>query len=169
LLARTAATARAVLPRLPFRNKSFDVVTCVSVLEHLPEDLSKVIPELERIAGKRVIVTFDVAFGPLARVGLSAIELNAFAKRIGRELTFPDDPLTPTGEERDAHGPHLTVCLFSLDLSEGPQREFRLTRRERILVRMHRLVQREVRWLAGARALARKRSRDSLTRRDFRT
>jgi SAM-dependent methyltransferase len=41
--------------RLPFRSKSFDVVTCFHTLEHV-RDLSRAVGELRRVARKQVIV-----------------------------------------------------------------------------------------------------------------
>ncbi|HJQ37898.1 MAG TPA: class I SAM-dependent methyltransferase [Thermoanaerobaculia bacterium] len=46
---------RAVAERLPFRNKSFDVVTCFHTLEHT-RDLPRAIAELRRVARKQLIV-----------------------------------------------------------------------------------------------------------------
>lgn len=43
---------------LPFQNESFDMVTCLEVLEHLPrEDFRKGILELQRVSRKHIIVT----------------------------------------------------------------------------------------------------------------
>jgi hypothetical protein len=43
---------------LPFRNESFDLVTCLEVLEHLPhEEFKKGISELQRICRKYIIIT----------------------------------------------------------------------------------------------------------------
>jgi 2-polyprenyl-3-methyl-5-hydroxy-6-metoxy-1,4-benzoquinol methylase len=41
---------------LIFKDNSFDTVTCLEVIEHLP-DIGKVINELERIARKRIIIS----------------------------------------------------------------------------------------------------------------
>ena len=43
---------------LPFKNESFDIVSCLELLEHLPsDDFKKGICELERISRKYLIVT----------------------------------------------------------------------------------------------------------------
>jgi ubiquinone/menaquinone biosynthesis C-methylase UbiE len=43
---------------LPFKNKEFEIVTCVEVVEHLQKsDALNLIKECERIAKKRVIIT----------------------------------------------------------------------------------------------------------------
>ena len=43
---------------LPFENESFDAVTCLEVLEHLPqEDFRKGILELQRVSRKHIIIT----------------------------------------------------------------------------------------------------------------
>ena len=44
----------AMAERLPFRSKSFDVVTCFHTLEHT-RDLGRAIAELQRVARKQVI------------------------------------------------------------------------------------------------------------------
>lgn len=47
--------------KLPFDDRSFDVVLCLQVIEHLPkEDGYAVIKELERIAKRQVIVSMPV-------------------------------------------------------------------------------------------------------------
>lgn len=44
---------------IPFKDNSFDVVTCVDVFEHMPrEDRRQVLSEIVRIAKRRVLVTF---------------------------------------------------------------------------------------------------------------
>jgi len=43
---------------LPFRDKNFDLVTCLEVLEHLPQkDFEKGILELQRVSKKYIIIT----------------------------------------------------------------------------------------------------------------
>ncbi|MFA5050683.1 MAG: class I SAM-dependent methyltransferase [Patescibacteria group bacterium] len=43
---------------LPFADNSFDLVTCLEVLEHLPqEDLKKGISELQRVSKKYILIT----------------------------------------------------------------------------------------------------------------
>jgi len=44
--------------KLPFEDQSFDLVTCLEVLEHLPqEDFEKGISELQRVSKKYIIIT----------------------------------------------------------------------------------------------------------------
>lgn len=46
------------IANLPFRNKSFDLVTCLEVLEHIPEKFfQKALQELQRVSKKYIIVT----------------------------------------------------------------------------------------------------------------
>ena len=45
----------AIAERLPFRDKSFDVVTCFHTLEHT-RDLPRAIAELRRVARRQLIV-----------------------------------------------------------------------------------------------------------------
>ena len=46
------------LPNLPFEKKSFDIVVCADVLEHVPKELREsMIAEMIRIASKRVYIT----------------------------------------------------------------------------------------------------------------
>lgn len=131
---------RAALPSLPFRDKSFDIVLCVSVLEHLSSPLSEVFAELARVARSRVLMTFDLAFGPLAKVGLSRIELRALEKMAGVAATFPPDLLRPTTEERLFTGPHVGVCLLAVDVGSATPR-VSLGFAERAFIRVHRTLQ----------------------------
>ena len=49
---------RAVLPKLPFPDKSIDVVTCFEVLEHIhPNDVANSLKELARVARKHIVVS----------------------------------------------------------------------------------------------------------------
>jgi SAM-dependent methyltransferase len=49
---------KAVLPKLPFPDKSIDVVTCFEVLEHIhPNDLENSIKELARVARRTIVVS----------------------------------------------------------------------------------------------------------------
>lgn len=46
------------IANLPFGNNSFDLVTCLEVLEHLPqEDFEKGILELQRVSKKNILIT----------------------------------------------------------------------------------------------------------------
>lgn len=43
---------------LPFKSASFDLVTCLEVLEHLPSDVfEKALPELQRVSKKYIIIS----------------------------------------------------------------------------------------------------------------
>lgn len=47
--------------KLPFKNNSFDVVCSIDVLEHLPKkDRARFVKELERVAKKRIIMSFPI-------------------------------------------------------------------------------------------------------------
>jgi len=49
---------QGVIDSLPFKNNSFDLVTCLEVLEHLPEeDFKKGILELQRVSKKYILIT----------------------------------------------------------------------------------------------------------------
>jgi hypothetical protein len=49
---------RAVLPELPYPDKSFDIVTCFEVIEHLlPADVMPALRELRRVAKDRIIIS----------------------------------------------------------------------------------------------------------------
>ncbi|MFZ5433540.1 MAG: class I SAM-dependent methyltransferase [Calditrichota bacterium] len=51
---------------LPFRDRSFDVVICIEVLEHIPEsERRRVVSEMIRVARQKVIITHP--YGRLAR------------------------------------------------------------------------------------------------------
>lgn len=46
------------IDRLPFPDDSFDVVTCMEVLEHLPDEVfAKAIPELRRVCRGQLVIT----------------------------------------------------------------------------------------------------------------
>jgi SAM-dependent methyltransferase len=74
------------LTTLPFRPRSFDVVTCVSVLEHMPPDTRAMgVQEMARVLkpGGRLILTYDRHERDLTRelieaCGLDAVELTCF-------------------------------------------------------------------------------------------
>jgi hypothetical protein len=52
---------RAVLPNIPFRDKSFQVVSLIEVIEHLiPEDLESSLKELERLASNHILISASV-------------------------------------------------------------------------------------------------------------
>lgn len=56
---------RADVRQLPFREKSFDVVICLQVIEHLSRpDAERLLERLERVARRQVIVTTPVGYMP---------------------------------------------------------------------------------------------------------
>ena len=73
---------RASATRLPFRDRSWDVVICIDVLEHLaPEDRILAIQEVLRVARRMAILAFPC--GPRARAADDAM-FHAYA-RAGKE------------------------------------------------------------------------------------
>jgi len=49
---------KGTITNLPFKDKSFDLVTCLEVLEHLPQDdFKKGILELQRVSKRYIIIT----------------------------------------------------------------------------------------------------------------
>ncbi len=135
------ALVKAGLPRLPFRDEAFDAVVCISVLEHLDLSLAACLREFFRLARRRVVLTFDLALGPLSFVGLSTWELRALARMVGPPVRLPPDPLVPTGGERAGLGHQLGVALLSMTRESGRWPELRLPPLARPLVRLHRLSQ----------------------------
>jgi len=142
---------RAALPHLPFRDGAFDVVSCISVLEHLKGFFDEYLDELCRVARRRVVLTFDAAFGPFSLTGLSPCELRAFAKMLGKSLVRPTDRLGPSGVERRILGPHLGVCMVYIDRPEGGWRHLRLSRGRRFLIRLYRATHGEYMRKTGLR------------------
>ncbi len=143
-------SVRAALPCLPFRRESFDVVSCVSVLEHLPGNLGKYMSELCRVARQKVILTFDLALGIQPRAGLSQVELNAMARMVGIAISRPHDLLTPSGVEEEMFGSNLGVCLLCLEKQGGAWPTLRMNLGEELLTFAHRSVrmfgQNKIRW-----------------------
>src|SRR6185312_6138806 len=62
----TAAQVLGSVDALPFAARSFDVVTCIEVLEHLP-DPGAAVRELARVARRAIVVS--VPYEPWFRVG----------------------------------------------------------------------------------------------------
>ena len=143
-------TVRAVaaLPRLPFKDASFDIVCCISVLEHLPLDIGLHFAELCRVARRKVIITFDVALSPLAVLGLSSVELKALSRALGKRIVFPKEMLKPAEPERRICVIELGVCMMAVEKTGGAWPSVRLSEFERRLVRLHRKVQK---WAGKAR------------------
>jgi len=57
------SVVQAVLPDLPFRERSVDAVTLLQVVEHLPKDVgSNLIVEAERLARRKIIITTPNGF-----------------------------------------------------------------------------------------------------------
>jgi ubiquinone/menaquinone biosynthesis C-methylase UbiE len=72
----TFGVEQALITALPFDDKSFDVVTCIDVLEHLLED--DIVPglkELERVARKTILVS-----AATYHTSLDGIELHPSAR-----------------------------------------------------------------------------------------
>lgn len=62
----SAARVLASVDALPFASRSFDVVTCLEVLEHL-DDPARAVRELARVAKRAVVVS--VPYEPWFRIG----------------------------------------------------------------------------------------------------
>jgi SAM-dependent methyltransferase len=96
-LSSTRATVRADLCGLPFPDRSFDLVVCFHVLEHIPDDRSAA-RELRRVlrsGGEAlVVVPFDA----------------------GRAETF-EDPTTPPEDRERLYGQSDHVRIYGADVS----------------------------------------------------
>jgi len=67
----------ADIRNLPFRNKSFDGILCLHVLEHLTKNCAKnVLMNLEKVARKQVIITTPMGFLPRGEVGGVTFEVH---------------------------------------------------------------------------------------------
>ncbi len=135
---------KAGLPTLPFRDDSFDVVTCISVFEHLGTDIPGYFAELCRVARKSVVLTFDIAFGPLATSGLANSELKSLSRMVASPLIFPDDPLVPSKIEKGMWAKQIGVCLLGLDRPENGWPAVPMSNAQRAMIRIHRAVQKRV-------------------------
>jgi GT2 family glycosyltransferase/SAM-dependent methyltransferase len=66
---------RASAHKIPFKERTFDVVLCVEVLEHLPRrNGSGLLEEIERVASKRVVLSTPNGFSPRAKNELKGLE-----------------------------------------------------------------------------------------------
>jgi len=82
---------RAGLPELPFRDKSFDLLLCLEVLEHIAEaSYAASLRELERLAGRYIIIgvpyrenllTKQVLCGSCGRVSHADCHVRAYTRR----------------------------------------------------------------------------------------
>jgi len=144
---------RAALPHLPFSDRAFDVVCCVSVLEHLAVPLEKSVAEFLRLARRRLLLTFDLALSPFAKLGLSRVELRALETFAGVRAQWPAKPLQATPAERSLTGRGVTVCLVALDVDGEGSSPPRLSGLGRATVRIQRAAQRGLRAASSARGL----------------
>jgi SAM-dependent methyltransferase len=91
--------------RLPFPDASFDLVTCVSVMEHMPPDTrTRGVREMARVLkpGGQLLLTYDLQERDLTRELVDASALDPV------ELARLEGVTTPTGRRRpDAIGLHL--------------------------------------------------------------
>lgn len=72
------STVQAVLPDLPFSERSVDAVTLLQVVEHLPKDVaSKLIIDAERVARRKIIITTPNGF-----VAQEAFDENPFQEHL---------------------------------------------------------------------------------------
>ena len=138
---------KAALPMLPFVDGAFDIVTCVSVLEHLTCDVDEFLRECCRVARERVVFTFDVALGVLARGGRARAEARAIARMFGQELAVPRRILQATGEEADLVGPQLGVCMVAVDVADVTRLALNLRKGERVRGRFNSAARRGMRFL----------------------
>jgi SAM-dependent methyltransferase len=106
LLARFGVDYRhADLTRLPFADASFDLVSCISVLEHMPpETRAKGVREMSRVLrpGGQLLLTYDLQERDLTRELIEAGGLEPV------ELARLEGVVAPNGRRRpDAIGLHL--------------------------------------------------------------
>jgi len=96
---------RADLTRLPFSDASFDLVSCISVLEHMPADTRvRGVQEMARVLkpGGQLLLTYDLQERDLTRELIAASALDPV------ELVCLKGVTTPAGRTRpDAIGLHL--------------------------------------------------------------
>jgi SAM-dependent methyltransferase len=94
------------LTALPFRPSSFDVVTCVSVLEHMPPDTRAMgVRDMARVLkpGGRLILTYDRHEQDLTRELIEASGLDA----VDLACLCPDPPPRTARPRPDVIGLHL--------------------------------------------------------------
>ncbi len=96
---RGAAYATASAERLPFRDRSFDVVTCFHTLEHM-RDVDAAIAELKRVTRKQLIVivprqryfqyTLDLhlQFFPTAETLEAKMRMGGEIRQFGSDLVY---------------------------------------------------------------------------------
>ena len=93
------------LTRLPFPDASFDLVSCISVLEHMPPDTrTRGVQEMARVLkpGGQLLLTYDLQERDLTRELIAASAMDPI------ELASLKGMTTPAGRRRpDAIGLHL--------------------------------------------------------------
>ncbi len=105
--------------RLPYEDKSFEVVTCFETLEHLPPEMAVIsIGELARVSGGYVIATIP-SFGPRPPLpsgwfsGKVKTERQPSLEALGEDF---DGPIAAEDLARDSRGEplegHLTIASF---------------------------------------------------------
>ena len=116
---------------LPFPKGSWDVVTCVDVLEHIPpKDRKKFIEDLYEVASKRVIIAAPYGSKPHEE---AEKKLSAEIKKKGKSVAFLEEHIKnglPTSEEANPKGGgnvfysgdfRFSNCLFRFQIYESGQ------------------------------------------------
>lgn len=103
-----------------FEDNFFDFVTCISVLEHLPNNKWKnAIDEFNRITkvGGKIIITLDVAYTKNCPFNFSYSELEKFFEYLGYKIPEkPSDIIKSDDSENGSKsGPGLQVLAIVLE------------------------------------------------------
>lgn len=115
------------LRNLKFANESFDIIYCVSVIEHI-KNFEKVVREFYRVLkfGGSLIVTFDISIDGLHDISIDkANELLSLFKKI-----FKDDYITMIDLKSDIEVSEIFTTITASDINQKllPWKRFSLSR-----------------------------------------
>lgn len=103
----------ADLRALPYDDRSFDLVYCVSVLEHM-DSYEEILREIRRISNGAIVITFDVCLDRIRDVRMEDLDglLEALAGAFGKDF----GELRRTVRAQLSNPTIVTTCAVGPDL-----------------------------------------------------